>query len=830
MKVLFAAMFIISVNSCVPEGSTRRVEKIIDQMTLEEKVDFIGGYKNFNIRPYEKYGIPEIRMSDGPVGVRNYGPTTAYPASVALAASWDRDLAGDVGEALGMEARRKNVHIVLGPAMNIHRAPYCGRNFEYLGEDPFLAGEIASAYIEGMQGQSVVAVPKHYAANYQDYDRHNISSDMDLRTLHEIYLPAFKVSVQKGKAGALMTSYNLINGVYASQHDYLISQVLKEDWGFEGVVMSDWTSTYNGVACARAGLDLEMPSGLFMAADTLIPAIQSGLLDEKLIDDKVRRILNLYERFGYFEKPDLADGFTPDGDFIRQTAINVSRGGVTLLKNERSLLPIKKDKKLKIAVIGINAHPAITGGGGSSYTTPLYPMSLLEAVRKVAGGDAEVVYAQALPVETELPHDFYSKSNFYTLSNGDRVRGLKAEFYSNTNLGGNPVYSSVFRVLNHTMSDSVYQGVPETNYSARFEGFINVNKTGYYRIAIAGDDGYRVYLDDKLVIDNWQNQPETVKSYRTNLVAGKDYLVKVEYYQGGGHASVRLGYDIETASNEKDLWKMAVEAALSSDYVIFSVGFNKNTETEGSDRMWELPYNQDEMIMKLAPLNANDIVVINAGGNISMPWLEEAGGIIHAWYPGQEGNLAVAEILFGITNPSGKLPVSFESRPEDNATYKSYHDDDGDKKVYFSEGVFMGYRHFDKSDVKPRFPFGFGLSYTTFEYGNLEVDRPEFGRNDSLKITFTVKNTGEYDGAETAQVYVSDPESALPRPVKELKGFEKVFLKKGEEKKLEVSLGRDAFSYYDEARGGWVTEAGDFEILIGSSSADIRLKTHVRYK
>jgi beta-glucosidase len=674
-----------------------------------------------------------------------------------------------------------------------------------------------------------VATAKHYAANYQDYDRHTVSSDMDLRTLHEIYLPAFKACVEKGKVGAVMTSYNLINGVHASEHEYLINQVLKNDWGFKGIVMSDWTSTYHGVECARNGLDLEMPAGTFMHYDTLAPAIEAGELSEDIIDEKIRRILGLYQRFGYFDNPDISKEFSLDEDSVRSIAFNAARGGITLLKNENNILPLDPQKPLKIAVIGVNGHPAVTGGGGSSYVQPKYPVSLVEALRQVGGGNVEIRYEQALYVESSIPQDFFRNSEFYTFIDGKKSEGVTARFYGNMNLEGEPVYTASYSHLDLTLDNTVLPGVPEVNYSARFEGFFKVKASGNYRIAVAGDDGYRVYLDGKEIIGHWQNQSETLRSSDAYLTKDKEYKVMVEYFQAGGSASIRLGYspEIDKKSKIKTLWDNAIFAAQSSDVVIFSAGFNNNIETEGMDRIWELPYGQDEMIMQLAGLNKNCIVVLNAGGNVSMPWLDEISGLIHAWYPGQEGNMAVAEIIFGLTNPSGKLPVSFEQKQEDNPTFNSYWDQDGDKKVFFSEGIFLGYRHFDRSETKPRFPFGFGLSYTTFDYSDIKIDKKQCKSGDVLSVSFKIKNSGDRDGAETAQLYVADKVSALPRPVKELKGFEKVFLKKGEEKTVTIILDKSAFSYYNEKEGGWISEPGEFEILVGSSSADLLLNAVV---
>ena len=529
LSIIFMALLSLS---CKPQtNSTERVEKIIKQMSLEEKIEFIGGYHSFNIRSFVKYGIPEIRMSDGPVGVRNYGPSTAYPASINLAASWDTSIARKVGQAIGMEAKAKKVNIMLGPAMNIYRAPYCGRNFEYLGEDPFLAGELAASYVTGMQSEGIVATAKHFAANNQEYDRNNVSSDMDERTLREIYLPAFKACVEKGHIGAVMTSYNLINGIHASQNDLLINKILKQEWGFKGVVMSDWVSTYDGVACANGGLDLEMPSGKFMNPDTLIPAIKAGKVSEKTIDDKIRRILMLYEKFGFFNVVDNNKNFTIDKNFIRSISLDAARGGITLLKNRNNILPLSNEKSLKIAVVGINANPAITGGGGSSYVDPEFPVSLKEAIEKIAGKNVEVNYAKGMYVEGKLPKDYFKNQQFYTYAGNQKIKGISAEFFNNTELQGNPIFSKVFDQLDITFDDSSFSKLPENNFSARFAGYFKVPKSGNYRFVIAGDDGYRLFINDKKVIDYWFNQPETFRNCEIILDKATENKVVVELGQ-----------------------------------------------------------------------------------------------------------------------------------------------------------------------------------------------------------------------------------------------------------------------------------------------------------
>ena len=829
--------FLLTVLVCLPINSFSqqniKIENLINKMTLEEKISFIGGVNNFFIRGIERLNIPEIQMSDGPVGVRS-NKDISFPASISYAASFNTNIAKQVGAAIGNEARSKNIHIMLGPAMNIHRAPFCGRNFEYLGEDPFLAGKLAASYIIGMQNEGVMATAKHYAVNYQDFDRNNVSSNLDERTLHEIYLPAFKRCVEEGKVAAVMTSYNLINGVHASQNDYLNNKVLKGDWGFNGFIMSDWISTYDGVACANGGLDLEMPSGKFMNSKTFIPAIKNGELDIKVIDDKIRRILTDYDRFGLLENANIAKGYTFDMEKSRLVALNAAREGIVLLKNENNFLPLNAKKIKSIAVIGPNAYPAVTGGGGSSLVDPLHPISLLEAVKQQVGDSVKVTYNEGISTGEELPVGFFNNFDFYIKDkNGRKIKGVNAEFYNNDKLQGDVVAIKTFDKLNIQREDFKVVNISDENCSIRFTCYFSPEQSGDYLIAVAGDDGYRLFVDGEKVLDDWKTQGETVNKYYANFEKGKEYKFVVEYFQSGGGAVIRLASQkrISKVEDKEFFFSKAEESAKKADLVILSVGFNSKTESEGFDRSFEMPYNQNELIKRVAAVNSNVMVVLNAGGNVNMNgWIDHVKGLLHAWYPGQEGATAVAEIIFGKTNPSGKLPVSFEYKPEDNPTYKSYWDDDKDLNVKFTEGIFLGYRYFDKSDIKPRFPFGYGLSYTTFGYGNVKVPTKTIQAGDKLKFSIDITNTGNIDGAEAVQVYVSDLKSSLPRPIKELKAFDKVFLTKGETKTLQFELEEEAFSFYDPTKHNWVIEPGKFKILVGSSSVDIRNEFEVFIK
>ena len=791
-----------------------RTDDLLNRMTLEEKIDMLGGYENFNIRPLERLGIPMIRMADGPVGVRNYGKSTAYPASIGLAASFNTDLAQKVGSSIGKEARAKNVHIMLGPAMNIHRGPMCGRNFEYLGEDPFLAGEIASNFIIGMQNEGVMATAKHFVANYQDFARHTVSSDMDERTLREIYLPAFKACVQKGKVASVMTAYNLVNGIHCSQNDFLNNIILKKEWGFDGFIMSDWTSTYETIGITNGGLDLEMPYGKFMNRDSLLPAIEKGVISVSTIDDKVRRMLRMIIEFGYLDNPNLTKETDLDQQACSEIALDEAREAIVLLKNN-NILPLDKNKIKSLAVIGPNAEPAVTGGGGSSLVDPVKPISLKEGLQNYAGKDIEILYSSG-PFEHVSKDFFHVNNHFYTLSDQGRTDGLKAEIFDNMNLKDLPVASRIDKIIDFSFDKFIADSIVCQKVSVRWTGKIKVDESGEYKFVLSGDDGYRLFIDDKLIIDEWRDQAEKTTSDLVNLKSGIEYDIRLEYYQNGGGASFRFGYQ----KYEKKMADEAYEYAKKADAVIVAVGFRSNTESEGFDRTFELPKGQEAFLNKILVLNKNTIVVLFSGGNVDMrSWLPETAALLHAFYPGQEGGQALAEIIFGKTNPSGKLPVSFEKKWEDNPTANSYFDDDGDKKVFFSEGVFLGYRYYDTKKVEPQFPFGFGLSYTTFDYSGCEVRQ---NADSSCTVKINIKNTGKVYGKESVQVYVSDLESSVERPVKELKGFGKIGLNAGEEGQVEITIPKAAFLFFSEEKGKWVIEPGEFELLVGSSSRDIK--------
>jgi beta-glucosidase len=807
-----------------PADIESRVDSMLKQLTLEEKVDLIGGVDDFYIRANQKIGLPRLKMADGPVGVRNYGPSTVF-GGIGLAASWDPELAQRIGAVIGEDARARGVHFMLGPGVNIYRAPMCGRNFEYFGEDPFLSARTTVAYIKGMQSKGVSATVKHYMGNNQEYDRHNMNSVIDERTMREIYLPAFEAAVKEAHVGAIMDSYNLTNGLHMTQNAYLNTDVAKKEWGFNGIMMSDWTSTYDGVAAANGGLDLEMPWAQFMNRETLLPAVHAGKVSEATIDDKVRRILRTAIQFGWLnrEQTDLSiPSLNPEG---KQVALEASRAGMVLLKNDGNLLPLDKGTVHTIAVIGPGAYPAQPGGGGSAEAKPFAPVSYLEGLTNYLGNGAKVYYQRGIPDLNEIA----KLTEFSTEAKGGRV-GLKTEIFTNATLSGTP---SIIRTDKHVNFEPARGGDgADSSTSIRWTGYFRPSTPGEYLVFVQGpgeNGGYRLYIDKKLVFDNWKNWYAFVNEVSMTLASGP-HQVELDYYSKDGWGKTQANLGI--VRPETLISPEAKALASHADAVVLAVGFDSSSEGESGDRTFRLPPGQDELVKQIAEVNKNIVVVITSGGGVDMTtWLDHVPALLQAWYPGQEGGTALAQLLFGEFNPSGRLPISIERRWEDNAVHDSYYPKNGEKKVEYSEGVFVGYRHFDKSGIKPLFPFGYGLSYTTFAYKNLTVAPASRSTSDAahsndqlVTVGFDVTNTGTREGSEVSQVYVGDRHASVPRPVKELKGFAKVELAPGQSKHVQVTLDRRAFSYYDVKTHTWTVAPGDFDIYIAHSSADIELK------
>ena len=690
-----------------------RVEDLLGRMTIEEKILMLHGDSKFTTAAIPRLGIPRRWMSDGPHGVReDVGPDTWNPAghtddfssympvNICLASTWNPDMGVAFGTTIGQEAKARGKNIMLAPGVNIMRTPLNGRNFEYLGEDPFLSSRMAVGYIKGEQAQDVSSCVKHFAGNNQEFQRNSINVEIDERTLREIYLPAFKAAVQEGGVLSVMGAYNKFRGQFCCENDYLLNKVLKGDWGFKGLVMSDWAGAHTTDGAVTRGLDLEMgsdgPYNKFYLADPFLEGLKSGKYPLAILDDKVRRNLRVMFLSNILDSK--SKGSLNTGEH-QATARKVAEEGIVLLKNEGSILPLDPTKIKSIAVIGENASRKFGPGGGSAGIKAFYEVTPLEGILKRVGNDVDVEYSAG-----------YVQPPFRR------------------------------------------PGVPDQIGPAGSPAIINAERI-----------------------------------------------------------------------------ERAVKLAKACDVAVVFAGLNhgRNFDTEGADRLdMKLPFGQDELIQKVVAANSKTIVVMMSGAPVEMDsWIGQVPALMQAWYPGMEGGNAVARVLFGDVNPSGKLPCTFPHKLEDSPAHAlgAYPGKDGTET--YTEGLLVGYRWFDQKKIEPLFPFGFGLSYTKFEYSNLKV-MPRTGGKAWVQVDVT--NSGGRDGAEVVQVYVVPDKEALPRPMQELKGFKKVSLKVHETRTIQIEFDGGSFSYYDPARKGWVAEKGTYGIAVGSSSRDIRLNGKLR--
>lgn len=828
---LFFLLIALSSNSQIYKNKAlpidQRVEDLLKQMTLEEKVQQVTG-KGFDTRPNERLGIPSLLLADGPLGVRS-GKSTAFPSGVSMGATWDTTLIWNIGKALGEETKAKGLNCLLGPCVNIHRSAYGGRNFESFSEDPYLSSRLAVVYVKGLQSTGVSSSVKHYAGNEYEWERSIANTVADKRTMEEIYYPPFKAAIKEADAWTVMCGYNKFNGVYCCENEVLLNQVLKKDWGFKGLVVSDWGATHSTIASAKNGLDLEMPDGQYFGK-SLLEAVKKGEVSEKDLDEMVRRNLYVLYKTGLMDAPMKKDTSHINSPLHRSLAAEGARKSIVLLKNENNVLPIKKDNIKKIAVIGPAAAIAIIGGGGSSQVTPVNALTSYETIKKRVGKGVQVEYkigdTNALDMVSirEIP------SKFLFTDSKKQINGIKGEYFNNVKLEGKPDAIRIDKNVNFDFgTDPPHKEISANRFSVRWSGKLLAPATRNYRFDLICDDGAKVYIDNKLLISDWNNGAPRLNSGHIKLQANKVYDIKVEYFDNELGAICQIGWNyVENEELKPGNMQDAITLAKSSDVALVFVGFSARYEKEGYDKPLDLklPNDQNKLINAIAEVNPNTIVVFYSGTSIIMePWLNKVKGIICAWYPGEAGADAVADILFGMVNPSGKLPVSFPADTNNLPGYNGYKPKD--LNVIYKEGIFIGYRHFDKYKKAPLFPFGHGLSYTTFEYSDLKTT---LSPNETM-VSFNLKNTGNIEGEEVAQVYVKDVASSVDRPEKELKSFGRIKLKPGESKEISFKLNNsNAYSFYDTKTEKFIVEPGTFEILVGSSSRDIKIKKEVEIK
>jgi beta-glucosidase len=814
-------------------------QSLVRQLTLPEKFDLISGGALLETASVPRLGIPAFRMTDGPVGVR-YPPSNAYAAGIALAASWDTDLATAIGTELGRDARARGVHYLLGPGVNLYRAPMNGRNFEYFGEDPWLAQRLAIGYIEGVQSQQVAATVKHFAGNESEFARYTSNSVIDERTLRELYLLPFEGAVKEAHVAAVMDAYNLLNGEYMTANRRLNVDILKQQWGFDGLLMSDWDATHDGIAAANAGLDLEMPIGRVMVPEILGPALEHGEFSMAMLDDKLRRYLGVAERFDWLaraQRDPVIPTYNQEG---REVAYRGALESMVLLKN-RGLLPLDRAQMKTIAVIGPNAHPAVVTAGGSGQVLAFETRSVLQGISDQLGAAGTVTYNAGLANLKTLS----SQTHFHT---ADGTPGVMVDTFADESFTGTPLSRRIeplfMRGTPMNLADpetfAALENLTPTELEAllgrteptreRWTGWYTPESAGTYTLFVQNPGAYRLLVDDRLVIDSATIAKASVRQVHLPLDARAHKVVFEQTGTGGlGPPVWRIGI----VRDGSFVNPIARELAAHADVVVVAVGWNAEIEGEAADRAFELPPGQDELIREMAAVNPHTVVVLNSGGGADVtPWLDQVDALIAAWYPGEQGGRALAELLFGDSSPSGRLPISWERQPSDNPTFANYYYNDPahPDAIVYREGLFMGYRGYERRGTQPLFPFGFGLSYTSFRYSDLRIEPIKgTGRRPALfHVRFNVTNTGTRAAADVAQLYVGQEHPRIPRPRNELKGFARVNLRPGETQAVELTLDARSFAYYDVKTTRWHADADSYMIEVARSAEDPQLHASLR--
>lgn len=818
-------------------------EKILQQLTTEEKISLLCGHDNWHTYPIPRLDLPKVRFTDGPNGVRgtrafNGKSAACFPCGTAMASTFNKSLLTEAGRLMAIESKHKGAHVILGPTCNMQRGPLGGRGFESFSEDPYLSGLSSSAIINGMQQENIAATIKHFVCNDLEHERKASDSILTERNLREIYLEPFRLAAKYSNPRCFMTSYTKVNGDRASQSKKLLKDILREEWGWDGVVMSDWHGLYTAKTALENGLDLEMPGPTYYRqVKSIKHMVDSRELNVQDLDDRARNMINLIEYSKSAGIPeDKVEDELNNTEKTSETLRKIAVESIVLLKNENNILPLKKEEK--IAVIGPNAKICTFSGGGSAFLRPYYVTTPYDSIA------SKLSY---VPDYTVGCYGFKSLPSLATqlINPVTGKTGYNMKFFSHPAEYGPPEERDQFDELNLDqfyifLQDYRHPKIKNDLYYIDIEGIFVPEESAEYIFGCTVLGTALLYVDGELLVDNKTHQKKGTSFFNSGSVEvsntiqlekGKEYRIKLEFgsrptfsapdatvvdFGGGGGISFGATKKIDPL---KEIEK-AVEIAKKNDKVVLSIGLTHEWETEGSDRPnMDLPLLTNKLVSAVLQANPNTVVVNQSGTPVEFPWLKEAKCLVQAWYGGNEAGNAIADVLFGDYNPSGRLSLTFPEKLKDNPTYLNFKTERG--RVLYGEDIFMGYRYYDKMEKSVAFPFGHGLSYTSFEYNNvnIEVDEP----NDSLKVKVGVKNIGQVDGDEVVQLYISH-ESSTIRPVKELKGYEKITLIAGKSATVEFNLSlKDSTSFFDEYFNQWHMEEGVYQVLIGKSSENIHL-------
>lgn len=797
---------------------------LLDAMTLDEQIALLSGADFWTTAAIPRLGIPAVKLTDGPNGARGGGfhggaKTACFPAAVSLGATWNPALVEQAGRALAQEARDKGARVLLAPTINLHRTPLNGRHFECPSEDPLLTGEIASACVRGVQAGGVAATVKHFVCNDAEFERMTISSEVDARTLRELYLLPFEMAVREAGAMAVMTAYNRVNGVFAGDHAALVRDVLRGEWGFDGLVMSDWFAALDTVASIEAGTDLEMPGPARARGEALKQAVAEGRVDAALVRAAAARVLRFVQRVGGFDDADAGrrpdDERAEDRPETRALIRQLGADGCVLLKNDGDLLPLPATLK-RIALIGPNAEVARIMGGGSA---------TVNAWRQVTPRDGVAARWPQAALATAPGADNHC---WLPVVQGP----MQVEFFASPDFAGPVVLRREYPTSEQFWVGSVEPGLDPEAFSARATLAFSVDTDGEHAMSLISAGRCRAALDGEPLIDNWTDwapgetyflSGSAERLVRRPLQAGRRYTVTLEFSSAvpGGNGLKAIRFGLHKLRGEPEL-AAAEAAARESEVALVFVGLCAEWDSESTDRPdLRLPHGQDALVRRVVAANPRTVVVLQSGGPLDLPWLDAVPAVLQAWYPGQECGHAIADVLSGAVEPGGRLPHTWPKRlvdaaPHAGADPRRYPGVNG--RVHYDEGLFVGYRHHDRHGIEPLFAFGHGLGYTQFELGPLQLDRTHFGAGDTVEARIEVHNTGARAGQAVLQFYVADAEAGVPRPPQELKGFVKLALAPGERRMARCRLGPRAFAWFDDGRSAWVAEAGVFEVRAGWSS------------